>query len=144
MATRTKKNSSAHKSAFLKQLASLRTQKLATAFGFIIGGIIPVLSFLIAHYTTGKCRWVIVAGALAYSAVSVFQAMFRILGSDVLAGIKALGFVILLECSMVFVDWSVVSYIALGVLVLFNAVSYADALVNDAKLTRAKRKARKS
>lgn len=140
----TKKSKSIVKtSGFLKQLATLKQHKLATVFGFVIGGIIPVLSFLIAHKATGHCRWIIVAGALAYSATSVFQAMHRILGGDGLAAIKALGFVILIESSMVFVNLQYVSYTALGVLVLFNAVAYADALVNDSKLTRSKRRAKK-
>lgn len=113
--------------SILSQLRGLRSQWLATAIGGIIGAIVPVLVFRIAHYhvEATPALWLIVAGGLLFSASSVYGWGLKLFGG---AWYKAGGFTLLIELSTVFVQgWE--SYVALSVLCLINAVNMAHALV---------------
>lgn len=112
--------------SILSQLRGLKSQWLATAIGGIIGAIVPVLVYRIAHYhvEATPALWLIVAGGLLFSASSVYGWGLKLFG----AWYKAGGFTLLIELSTVFVQgWE--SYVALSVLCLINAVNMAHALV---------------
>ena len=113
--------------SILGQLRALRGQRLATVIGGIIGAVVPVLVYRIAHYHAAEtpALWLIVAGGLLFSASSVYGWGLRLFGG---AWYKAGGFTVLLELSTVFVDgWE--GRLALSILVLINAVNLAHALV---------------
>jgi VIT1/CCC1 family predicted Fe2+/Mn2+ transporter len=50
--------------SILSQLRALRGQRLATVVGSIVGAVVPVLVYRIAHYHAGDtpALWLIVAG----------------------------------------------------------------------------------
>ena len=112
--------------SILSQLRGLKSQWLATGIGGIIGAIVPVLVYRIAHYhvEATPALWLIVAGGLLFSASSVYGWGIKLFGQWYKAG----GFTLLIELSTVFVEgWE--SYVALSVLCLINAVNMAHALV---------------
>lgn len=113
--------------SILSQLRALRGQRLATVTGAIIGAVVPILVYRIAHHhaADAPALWLIVAGGLLFSASSVYGWGMKLFGG---AWYKAGGFTILLELSTVFVNgWE--SKLALSILVLINAVNLAHALV---------------
>jgi hypothetical protein len=113
--------------SILSQLRGLKSQWLATCIGCMIGAIVPVLVYRIAHYhvEATPALWLIVAGGLLFSASSVYGWGLKLFGG---AWYKAGGFTLLIELSTVFVEgWE--SYVALSVLCLINAVNMAHALV---------------
>lgn len=113
--------------SILSQLRALRGQRLATVVGSIIGAVVPVLVYRIAHHHAGDtpALWLIVAGGLLFSASSVYGWGMRLFGN---AWYKAGGFTVLIELSTVFVQgWE--SKLALSILILINAVNLAHALV---------------
>lgn len=122
--------------SILSQLRALRGQRLATVTGCIVGAVVPVLVYRIAHYHAGDtpALWLIVAGGLLFSASSVYGWGMKLFGGQ---WYKAGGFTVLLELSTVFVQgWE--SKLALAVLILINAVNLAHALVVGNKATRRK------
>ena len=113
--------------SILAQLRGLRSQWLATGIGCLIGAVVPVLVYRIAHYHAAgtPALWLIVAGGLLFSASSVYGWGMKLFGG---AWYKAGGFTILLELSTVFIQgWE--SKLALSILILINAVNLAHALV---------------
>jgi len=128
MATKkTSKTTTVRDYSILSQLRALRGQRLATVVGAIVGAVVPVLVYRIAHHHAADtpALWLIVAGGLLFSASSVYSWGLRLFGGQ---WYKAGGFTILLELSTVFVDgWE--SKLALSILVLINAVNLAHALV---------------
>lgn len=122
--------------SILSQLRGLRSQWLATAIGCVIGAIVPLLVYRIAHYHVSDtpALWLIVAGGLLFSASSVYGWGLKLFGG---AWYKAGGFTLLIELSTVFVQgWE--SYIALSVLMAVNAVNMAHALVVGNRVARRK------
>lgn len=128
-----KKSTTYKRGGLLKQIANFRKEPMAATIGAIIGGIAPVLSFAIAHKFTPTWRWAIVAGALLYSATSVWEAIYSIYGRGVKGGFKATGFVVILEAAMVAVPLWYVYIPALLVLVGINAVISANQIINESK-----------
>jgi hypothetical protein len=123
--------------SILGQLRALRGQRLASVIGGVIGAVVPVLVYRIAHYHAAEtpALWLIVAGGLLFSASSVYGWGLKLFGG---AWYKAGGFTVLLELTTVFVQgWE--GRLALAVLILINAVNLAHALVVGNK--PAKRKA---
>lgn len=122
-----KKTAPARDYSILSQLRALRGQRLASLTGAIIGAVVPVLVYRIAHHHAAAtpALWLIVAGGLLFSASSVYSWGLRLFGN---AWYKAGGFTILLELSTVFVEgWE--SKLALSVLILINSINLAHALV---------------
>ena len=123
--------------SILSQLRALRGQRLASLTGAVIGAVVPVLVYRIAHHhaEATPALWLIVAGGLLFSASSMYSWGLRLFGG---AWYKAGGFTVLLELSTVFVEgWE--SKLALSVLILINSINLAHALVVGNK--PAKRKA---
>lgn len=113
--------------SILGQLRALRGQRLASVIGGVIGAVVPLLVYRIAHYHAADtpALWLIVAGGLLFSASSVYGWGLKLFGG---AWYKAGGFTVLLELSTVFVQgWE--GRLALAVLILINAVNLAHALV---------------
>jgi hypothetical protein len=98
--------------------------RLATTLGALLGGFVPVASFVVAHREVG---WdahgilaaVLVLGGLVFSAKTVRQWAALACRDDY----KALGFVVLLEGVMVTSHTEWLGYAALAMLVGINAVS---------------------
>jgi len=122
--------------SILSQLRALRGQRLATITGSIIGAVVPVLVYRIAHHHAGDtpALWLIVAGGLLFSASSVYGWGMKLFAN---AWYKAGGFTVLVELSTVFVQgWE--SKLALSILILINAVNLAHALVVGNRPTKRK------
>ena len=121
--------------SILSQLRGLKSQWLATCIGCVIGAIVPVLVYRIAHYhvEATPALWLIVAGGLLFSASSVYGWGLKLFS----AWYKAGGFTLLIELSTVFVEgWE--SYVALSVLCLINAVNMSHALVIGNRVSKRK------
>jgi hypothetical protein len=121
--------------SILSELRALRGQRLASLVGAIVGAVVPVLVYRIAHHHAGvtPALWLIVAGGLLFSASSVYSWGLRLFG----AWYKAGGFTVLIELSTVFVQgWE--SKLALSILILINGVNLSHALVVGAKPAKRK------
>jgi hypothetical protein len=100
---------------------------LAYLAGLIIGGIIPSITWDIAHHQTQHrpILWTAVTGGLIYSAPMVAGWFSRYVGQ-----VKGWGFVVALETAMTFTEgWTTLS--ALIVLVGLNAYILAGRFAND-------------
>ena len=76
--------------------------------------------------------WLLVAGGLTYSAMTVYswaKIAFKL-------PLKALGFVILLEGGMTFVPDAWIGLPSLGLLILINGLATGSNLVNDSRESR--------
>jgi len=100
--------------------------RLSGLMGLILGGFIPVAVYSLVHVevATHPLFWAMVVGGLAYSAISVFtwaKQAFHM-------GIKALGFVLLLEGTVTFATERWLGLSGLVILIVINGVSAAVAL----------------
>lgn len=107
-------------------LACRSENRLAALLGALLGGFVPVASFVLAHYEIDPARplWsqlppLLVVGGLCYSATSVYQWAQLAFGS----GFKALGFCILLEGVMTTSGTPWLALAALGYLVAINSIA---------------------
>ena len=100
--------------------------RLAGFTGLIIGGFVPVATWSLVHFEVSKipALWLLVAGGLLYSALTVFQWGVSAFGN----AFKAVGFCVLLEGILTFSHTFSLSVAGLTVLVFINAVSAACAL----------------
>jgi hypothetical protein len=109
------------------QQAFSRKSALGTTLGLILGGFVPVGSFVLCHnelpHVQGDWAWrvlaVLIVGGLVFSAKTVWQwsaAAFQ-------DRWKATGFVLLVEGIMVWAHTPWLSYAALGLLVGINGVA---------------------
>lgn len=108
------------------KLALSPGKRLPTLLGFLLGGFVPLASFIVAHYELNtalplytQLSALLVLGGLLYSAKTVFEWGRRAFAS----GAKALGFVVLLEGVMVTSTTSWLGWVALGYLVLINGLA---------------------
>jgi hypothetical protein len=107
------------------RLACKRENALGTGFGFVIGGAIPVGIFSVAHYEAGIRSWhemvmlVICLGGLLFSAKTVVQWAHEAFDDR----IKAVGFVVILEGIMTLSHLEYLTYGALCILTIINAVA---------------------
>jgi len=111
--------------------ASHKKNRVAMAAGFILGGWVPAVTYLVSHFHVQALPmlWLLVAGGLTYSAMTVFswaKIAFR-------HPLKALGFVVLLEGAMTFVPDGWIGLPSLGLLVLVNGLATGTNLVNDSR-----------
>lgn len=100
--------------------------RLATVMGFLLGGVVPFASYVVAHHEVSNEKALyaqlgtyLVLGGLLYSAKTVYEWGKRAFVSPA----KALGFVVLLEGVMVASLTTWLSVIALGYLVVINGVA---------------------
>ncbi len=109
--------------------ASHKKHRLAMSAGFVLGGWIPITTYSIIHWHVQSMPWlwVLVAGGLTFSALTVFQwakLAFR-------QSLKALGFVILLEGAMTFVPDVWIGLPCLFLLVIINGLATGTTLALD-------------
>ena len=100
--------------------------RLPTALGFLLGGFVPLASFVVAHHELNKDQPLylqlasyLVLGGLLYSAKTVYEWGARAFQS----GWKALGFVVLVEGVMVTSTVPWLGYAALAYLVCINGIA---------------------
>jgi len=100
--------------------------RLAGFTGLAIGGFVPVATWTLVHreVTQTPALWLLVAGGLLYSALTVFSWGVAAFGSKA----KSVGFCLLLEGILTFANSHWLSLSALAVLIFINAVSAACAL----------------
>lgn len=115
-----------------KGLRTRRVNKIkrkASAFsaGLLLGGVIPAITFAVAHYQVEEkpMLWLAVAGGLAYSAPMVAEWFTRYAGT-----VKAWGFVISLEVALTFTN-NITAVPALLALVGLNGWILAQRITND-------------
>lgn len=99
----------------------------AFASGLLLGGIIPAITFGVAHFQvqTNPALWVAVAGGLVYSAPMVAEFCTRYMGP-----MKAYGFVCSLEVALTFTAYST-AVPALLALIGLNAWVLGNRINND-------------
>jgi hypothetical protein len=111
--------------------ALARGNRLAAVVGLLIGGFVPVATYLVAHAAAGLWTLpaVLAAGGLLFSAPTVFGwARLAFGGAGKLSAVKACGFVVLLEGVMVAargLGLPTLGYAALVYLVAINAAATA-------------------
>lgn len=106
---------------------SLRpTNRLPTALGFLLGGFVPIASFVVAHYELDRgtplylqLASYLVLGGLLYSAKTVYEWGSRAF----MNAWKAVGFVVLVEGVMVTSSVPWLGYAALAYLVCINGIA---------------------
>jgi hypothetical protein len=102
--------------------------RLAGALGVVLGGAIPVATYVMIHDPRGVALiptlWILVAGCLLYSAPKVYQWMAVATSSKV----AAIGFTLAAEGILTFVPIPFLTYLFLGILVFINAVAAACSL----------------
>lgn len=110
--------------------------RLATFLGCLLGGIVPLATFTVAHneidatrplYTQLSC--LLVLGGLVYSAKTVYDWGCRAFGLRA----KALGFVVLIEGTMVVSHIGWLGVTALVYLMIINGLSTGCALSLDSR-----------
>lgn len=108
--------------------------RLATVTGLILGGFVPVGSFVVCHselpHVEGWRRLalvILIGGGLLFSAKSVWQWSAAAFGDRW----KASGFVVLLEGIMVISSTRGLSFAALGLLVAINGIATGVILGKD-------------
>jgi hypothetical protein len=114
--------------------AGHKKNRVAMVAGVVAGGWIPIVTYLVSHYhvEAQPQLWLLVSGGLTYSALTVFswaKIAFR-------HPLKALGFVVLLEGAMTFVDDQWIGLPSLALLVLINGLATGTNLVNDSRENR--------
>jgi hypothetical protein len=100
--------------------------RLATALGFLLGGFVPLATYVVAHQELdvqaplyAQRAAVLVLGGLLFSATTVYQWSRVAFG----AWAKALGFVVLLEGVMVTSSTPWLALTALAYLIAINGVA---------------------
>ena len=101
-------------------------QRARALLGFGLGAFVPLASYMEIHFEVGTHPqlWFLVAGALAYSAISVYTWAVEAFHYR----IKALGFVVLLEGTMTFCSITWLSLAGLAILMILNAITAAVTL----------------
>jgi hypothetical protein len=115
-------------------VATQPQNRLALAAGGILGGLIPIASYIIAHYEASATpvKWILVFAGMLYSGTSVYSWGSAAFHSQV----KSLGFVVLIEGVSLFSNTFALSIAAVSVLVLINAASTGCNLLVDRRLAR--------
>lgn len=115
--------------------ATQKQNRLAFGFGGLLGGLVPFFGYRAAHVDFNVNSWysILVIAALLFSGITVVK------WGKVAFGClyKAIGFAVLLELTMVFSTTFWVSLMALGVVILINAIATGANLALDTKMTRA-------
>jgi hypothetical protein len=107
------------------RLAFKPKSRLAAFVGFLLGGFVPLASYVIAHfeYDHSASFWqlptLLVFGGLCFSAKTVYDWAKLAFTMPV----KALGFTVLIEGVMTFSHVGWLGYVALGYLIAVNGVA---------------------
>lgn len=117
----------------------------ALGIGMVLGGVVSLAAFVIIHIEgvdlntwKGWVKLVMVAGALAFSAKSVYQWTSKAFNDSW----KAAGWTVLVEGVMLITDTHWLSYLMLGLLVVINAMAAGcnlalqDMAVKEARLAK--------
>jgi hypothetical protein len=101
-------------------------QRARAVLGFGLGTFVPLASYMEIHFEVGKhpALWFLVAGALVYSAISVYTWAVEAFHYR----LKAIGFVVLLEGTMTFCSILWLSLAGLAILMILNAITAAVTL----------------
>lgn len=101
--------------------------RLASFLGAVLGGFIPIASFVVAHLETTEHpeRWIFVAGGMTYSAMTVYSWASIAFSNR----IKAVGFILLVEGVAIFASTFALNVAALTILVAINALATAYNLI---------------
>jgi hypothetical protein len=101
-------------------------RRLAAIVGTLLGGLVPLATFTLVHQEVGTypMLWLMVAGGLAYSAISVFKWGRQAFQMPA----KAIGFVLLLEGTVTFSHTHWLAITGLAFLIAINGVSAAVSL----------------
>src|SRR5882757_9919598 len=108
--------------SIISQINIAARNPLPAVIGALLGALVPSATFMVGHYeltSWTEPKALIVLGGLVFSALTVFRWGRLAFGSPV----KALGFVILAEGVMTFCSTAWLSLVALGYLVLINAIA---------------------
>ena len=108
--------------SIIAQIEVAARNPLPALIGALLGALVPSATFMVGHYELASWtepKALIVLGGLVFSALTVFRWGRLAFGSSV----KALGFVILAEGVMTFCSTAWLSLVALGYLVLINAIA---------------------
>jgi len=115
-------------------LAVHARNRLATTLGFIAGGVVPVATYVEAHYDVdpsapfyAQITTYLVLGGLVFSAKTVFSWAHRAFHD----GWKAAGFVVLLEGVMITSQVPVLPFVLLAILVAVNGIATGCTLSLD-------------
>jgi len=106
---------------------ALKSQhRLATFFGFLMGGLAPLVSYVTAHYEIdpnlplySQVGTLMVVGCLLFSAITVYKwskLCFNSIGG-------AFGFVLMAEGTLIFCHIEWLSVLALGYLIVINGIA---------------------
>jgi hypothetical protein len=123
----TKTINKVNKGSITRRKNKVKKNVYAYFAGIILGGVIPLIAFNVAHVQVieNPALWVIVAGALIYSAPMVSEWFGRYVGK-----VKGWGFTVALEVSLTFTHhWT--AWLALVVLVGLNAFVLANRFTQD-------------
>ncbi len=113
----------------LAQVSAATSRPVALAIGATVGGFVPIASFMLAHHEapTRPVLWALVAAALIFSGLSVYEWTSKAFGSR----LKALGFVILTEGIMLSTGNQYLAFAALALLVGINATATGAHLATE-------------
>ena len=119
--------------------ATQKQNRLATGAGFTLGGFVPSAVFSIVHYELKETPllWIIVLGGLLFSAITVFR--WSKIAFD--SGVKAVGFVVLIEGVMTFSGLYWLSCTALALLIVINGIATGCNLALNRRETAAEERA---
>lgn len=97
-----------------------------TVVGMILGSFVPLASYTLVHVEVEATPllWLLVAGGLIYSALTVYKWAYRAFEYRA----KALGFVVLLEGAMTFSRVKWLGLAGLAILMCLNGVTAAASL----------------
>ena len=114
--------------------AGHKKNRVAMIAGFVAGGWIPTVTYLVSHYHVQALPmlWLLVGAGLGYSSLTVYswaKVAFKLPA-------KALSFVVLMELSMTFVPDPWIGLPSLGLLILINGLATGTNLVNDSRESR--------
>ena len=101
-------------------------QRMSAVLGFMLGGFIPVATYIVVHYevAVSPALWVLVVGGLLYSAITVFKWSKQAFNMTA----KAYGFVVLLEGVVTFASSHTLALCGLAILVAINGIGATVAL----------------
>jgi hypothetical protein len=115
------------KSGIIAQIRTAARNPLPSLIGALLGALVPAATFTVGHHeltSWTEPKALIVLGGLVFSALTVFRWGRLAFGSAV----KAFGFVVLAEGVMTFCSTEWLSMVALGYLVMINAIATGCAI----------------